>query len=213
MIDLCDASASVRRLARREARLMPGRVTWTASAIALTALCLAAPVRAQPVEDIPCDAFARNADSSWTATKAAFILGPNFSVRLGAVFRPGEPVRGYDLVGKLEQECRNYVPPAAPAGAPPAAEQSSAQQSLVPLSRYADANGNLEVSRLACGHLADASTQDAEMLLTWYAGSLAATKKRVLNLAHLRTAMRGVIDYCRANRERSLVRTMDQMLR
>jgi hypothetical protein len=180
----------------------------TVLAIALQTLCLAAATNAQALEEIPCDAFVRNADGTWSATKGAFVLGPNFSVRTGAVFRPGEPVRGYDLVGKLEEACRNYVPPAAPvdAGAP--------QQPSTSLSKYADANGNLDLSRLACGHLADASAAEAEMLLTWYAGSVnPAGKKRVFNMAHLRTAMRGVVDYCRTNREQSLAKTMDRMLK
>jgi hypothetical protein len=180
----------------------------TVAAMALQTLCLVAVARAQVQEEIPCDAFVRNTDGTWSATKAAFILGPNFSVRAGAMFRPGEPVRGYDLVGKLEEACRNYVPPAAPADA------GQPQQPATSLSRYADANGNLEVGRLACGHLADASQAEAEMLLTWYAGSLnAAGKKRILNMAHLRTAMRSVIDYCKANRDKSLVKTMDLMLK
>ena len=180
----------------------------TAAAIAFQTLCLAVAANAQALEEIPCDAFVRNADGAWLATKGAFILGPNFSVRTGAVFRPGEPVRGYDLVGKLEEACRNYVPPAVPADA------GAPQQPSTSLSKYADPNGNLEVSRLACGHLADASPAEAEMLLTWYAGSLnAAGKKRIFNMVHLRTAMRGVIDYCRANREKSLVKTMDRMLK
>lgn len=163
---------------------------------------------AQTPEDFPCEAFRRNADGSWTVTHAAFLLGPNFSVRVGAVFRPGEPVRGFDLVGKLEQSCRDYVPPAAPAGA------EQAQQPFTSLSRYVDANGNLEVSRLSCGHLADTSAQEAEMLLTWYAGSLdASAKKRVFNMAHLRYATRTLIAYCKANREQNLVKAMNLILK
>jgi hypothetical protein len=176
------------------------------AAIVFAVLCHAGGASAQAPEEIPCDAFVRNADGTWSATKPAFVLGPNFSVRAGAVFRPGEPVRGYDLVGKLEEACRNYVPPAAPADAGQPQQPST-------LSKYADASGNLEVSRLACGHLADASPAEAEMLLTWYAGSLTAARKRILNIAHLRTAMRSVIDYCRANRDKSLVKTMDLMLK
>jgi HdeA/HdeB family len=180
----------------------------TAAAIAFQTLCLVAAANGQALEEIPCDAFVRNADGTWSATKAAFILGPNFSVRAGALFRPGEPVRGYDLAGKLEEACRNYVPPTAPTDA------GQPQQPSTSLSKYADANGNLDVSRLACGHLADAPQAEAEMLLTWYAGSSnTAAKKRNLNMAHLRTAVRSVIDYCKANREKSLVKTMDLMLK
>jgi len=156
-------------------------------------------------EDMPCDAFVKNPDGSWTATRAVFVLSANFSVRVGGVFRPGEKSRGYDLAAKLDEVCRNGT--AAP---PPAAAEE--QQPRTPLSQFADSNGNIDVQRLTCGHLADAPSEEAELFLAWHSGSHnRSAKGRAINMARLKYAIRDVVDYCKSHRDESLVKVMQLM--
>ena len=83
----------------------------------------------------------------------------------------------------------------------------------MPLSQSADANGNFDVRRLTCGHLADASAEEAGLLLAWYGGWYnGQAKRRGINLARVRYAIR-VADYCRANRDKSLMQVMELMLK
>jgi len=184
---------------------MRPRFTLAIAAIALQTLCLGAAAQAQ--EELPCEAFAKNSDGSWTATQPAFILGPNFSVRAGGVFRPGEKFNGYDLAAKLDEACGNVT--AAP---PTATAQPGPSQ--VPLSKIVDANGNIDIQRLKCGHLADASGEEAELFLAWYSGShTSSSKKRAINMTSLHVAIRNIVDYCRANRDKDLIKVMDLMLK
>jgi hypothetical protein len=184
------------------------------AAIVVQTVCLVAAARAQD-EGLPCEAFAQNADGSWTATQSLFIPSANFSVRKGGILRRGEVFKGYDLAAKLDEVCRS----AAPASALPAATASPAaaaptQQPPPPLSTFADANGNIDVARLTCGHLAGASNEEATLFLAWYGGAYAGpAKARAINLARLRYAIRHTIDYCKANRDKPLVRAMELMLK
>jgi len=183
---------------------------WHATAIAAIALLISfLPTRAQAQDaGIPCDAFYRNADGSWTATGSTFIPGPDMITRPGGVFRPGVKIRGYDVAASLDKACPN--PATAPP--PPAAERT--QQTGVPLSRFADANGNFDVARLTCGDLADAPAEEAALLVAWYSGPYdEAAKRRIINLPRLRTTIRGVIAYCKSNRGQNLVNAMDLLLR
>jgi len=196
---------------------MRGGVALLVAALMTAALCLAA--RAQN-DEFPCDAFVRNGDGSWTATQATYIYSVNFSVRKGGVFRRGDTYKGLDLAAKLDEVCSNAAPAppmtaAPPPGtaAPPAAAARVPQQ-LPSLAKFADANGNIDVSRLSCGHLADASAEDAALLLAWYSGAFGRTAKaRTVNLARLRYESRGLIDYCKVNRSESLTKAMDAALR
>jgi HdeA/HdeB family len=184
---------------------MRPRFILAIAAIALQTLCLGAGAQAQ--EELPCDAFAKNSDGSWTATRAAFILGPNFSVRAGGVFRPGEKFNGYDLAAKLDEACRSVT------AAPPAAT-AQPRQGQVPLSEIVDANGNIDIQRLKCGHLADASGEEAELFLAWYSGSHnRSATKRAIKMTSLHLAILNIVDYCRANRDKGLIKVMDLMLK
>jgi hypothetical protein len=158
-------------------------------------------------DDMPCDAFVRNPDGSWSVTRAAFIPGPNFSVRLGAKFSPGGKVRDYDLVARLEQSC-----PSAAAPTPPPAVAGQTPNPEAGLARYADANGNIDVARLTCGHLASATNEEAELLLAWYGGSShKSPRSHLINMARLRYAARSLLDYCQAHRDRSLTTAMEML--
>jgi hypothetical protein len=77
-----------------------------------------------------------------------------------------------------------------------------------------DANGNLDVRQLTCGHIEDASAEEAELLLSWYSGVYSGSPKgRGINLARLRYNIRNVIDYCKANRDKRLSEVMERMLK
>ena len=179
------------------------------AAVAIQILCPVERARAQD-DEIPCDAFLRNADGSWTATRATFLNGPNFSVRTGGVFRPGDTYKGYNLAAKLDQVCGNAPPPAAAAA--PAATPT--QQPRIASAQFADANGNLDVQRLTCGHIAEASAEEVELLLAWYSGADSGpAKRRVINMLRLRTASRNTADYCKANRDVALIKVMQLFLK
>jgi len=182
-----------------------------AAAIAIQLLYPVAGARSQD-EEIPCDAFVRNADGSWKATRATFLVGPNFSVRPGGVFRPGETYKGYNLAAKLDEVCGTAPPPApAPAAA---TTPTPTQQPRIALAQFADANGNLDIQRLSCGHIAEASAEEVELLLAWYGGADSGPGKRhIINMPRLRTAAHSTADYCKANRDVALVKVMQLFLK
>lgn len=176
-------------------------------AIAFQAACLTASAQAQN-GGIECDAFEKNSDGSWTVIRKTYIPGPNVRVEEGSVFSPGGTFLGDDLAARLSKAC----PQAA--AAPPAAAPAPAQVPRAPLSTLADANGNIDVQRLTCGHLADTSAEETDLLLAWYSGWYnGVAKKRGINLARVRYAIRNVAGYCKANREKSLVQVMELMLK
>jgi HdeA/HdeB family len=187
-------------------------------AVALGAVAAPA-ARAQ--SKFPCEAFVRLGDGSWQAVTPALIPGPNFKVTEGSLWRPGAIVMGVDVATTLDKECPNapvYNPQApTPAVAPGAVAPGPPQQPQVPqtpLARYADANGNIDIRTLTCGHLDDAAPEEANALLTWYSGWYNASGKgHGINLPRLRYAVRSVVDYCKANRDKSLVKVMELMLK
>lgn len=185
---------------------MWSRFTLSAVTIALQTACLITLAQAQG-SGIDCDSFEKDSDGSWTVLHRAYIPGPNIKVEEGVIFRPGQTFLGDDMAAKLNKACPKQ------AMAPPP-EPVQAQVPLAPLSRFADANGNIDVQRLACGHLADTSTAEASLLLTWYSGWYnGLAKKRGINLARVRYVTQSVIDYCKANRDKSLVQAMESMLK
>jgi HdeA/HdeB family protein len=173
----------------------------------------------------PCENFQKNEDGSWYVLKDTFIEGPQVYMRQENTIAPGRVVRGYDIAAIITEACPNapVVPPAAaaapgaaaPAGAVPGgAAPVPAQPPAVPLSRYADANGNIDVQRLTCGHLAAASADEANLLLAWYSGWYnGLAKGRGINLARLRYELHNVVDYCKANPDKRLVQVMELMLK
>lgn len=172
--------------------------------------------------DVPCDAFQKNDDGSWSALRSAQITGTGdrLTIRDGSVLRPGATIRGQDLAALLDQKC-----PAVPASAEPAAsvqpaqpgqpgQPTAAQPARVALATYGDLYGNIDPQRLSCGQLTDASAQETELFLAWYSGWLNGTaKKRAVNLAKMGGGIRSVLDYCRANRDKKLIQVMDLMLK
>jgi hypothetical protein len=181
------------------------RLALSATAISLQAACLITGALAQE-SDFDCNAFEKNSDGSWTVIESVFIPVQRVRVREGTVFRPGETFLGDDMVARLNRNC-----PTAAASNPAAVQ---AQKPQVPLSRYANANGDVDIRTLSCGHLDQTSTEEADLLLGWYSGwYTGVAKKRGFNLARVRYAIRKVVDYCKTNRDKSLVQALDLMLK
>jgi hypothetical protein len=178
---------------------------------------------AQAEEKFPCEAFVRLGDGSWQAMTTTLIPGRNFRVQEGSLWRPGATVMGIDLATTLDEACPNAQVAAPQVAAPQGtnapvpgapAPPPHLQIPLVPLARYADANGNIDVRGLTCGHLDDASPDEANLLLAWYSGWYnASVKGHGINLPRLRYALRSVSDYCKANRDKNLVKVMELMLK
>jgi hypothetical protein len=189
-------------------------------AIGLQALCAVASAHAQS-GDIDCDSFVKNPDGSWTVIKKVFIPVQNVRVVEGTVFRPGQTFLGDDMTVRLSRACPNKQ--VATPDAPGEPEQSSAQPQAqpgqqpipyVPLSTYVDPNGNIDIQRLTCAHLAVASPADISLLVTWYSGWYAglAKKRGGINVARVQYAIRNVADYCRANRNQRLNEALNVLL-
>lgn len=184
--------------------------------ISLQGICLTTGAHAQQ-STIPCDAFAKNADGSWTVLNTTYIEGPNVKLQEGAIFRPGFQVLGYDIAGMIAKACPNATlapPPGTVPATAPATAAGQPMPSQAPLSRYADANGNIDVRQLSCGHLADTSAEEAELLLAWYSGWYnGQAKGRGINLARVRYAIHNVVEFCKSNRDKSLSAVMELMLK
>jgi hypothetical protein len=190
-----------------------------AAAIALQVCCLSAQAA---TGNFPCDAFAKNSDGSWTVLQTTYLEGPNVKVQQDAIFAPGRVVLGYDIAALIAKACPNAVvapppdtaPTTAPSTAPGTAPSAAAAQPQSFLARYADANGNLDVRQLTCGHLDDTSAEEAELFLAWYSGWYSGVaKNRGINLARIRYAIRNVVAYCKGDRNKRLTDVMEQMLK
>ena len=58
--------------------------------------------------EIPCDAFERNDDGSWSVTRPMTVTGSDGSpiqIGPGVTFRPGVSFKGFDLATMLEEQC------------------------------------------------------------------------------------------------------------
>jgi hypothetical protein len=191
---------------------------WRRFALAIAVHFLAiilqgAGVGAQAQDKLPCEDFAKTEDGSWTALKTTLVPSRNFRIQEGSVWRPGATVLGLDIASTLDAQCPN-APVATPASDSASSPPPVPQPPTVSLAKYADANGNLDVHQLTCGHLADTSSDEAEVLLAWYSGWYnGATKKRVVNLPRVKFNVRSVIDYCKANRDKRLSDVMELMLK
>lgn len=169
---------------------------------------------------LPCDAFAKNADGSWTVLTTTYIEGPDVKLQKDAVFPPGFIIRGYDIAALLAKACPNATVAQPPAAAQPAVGGSQPQQqapALPPrtlLERYGDANGNIDIRQFSCAHFDDAPPDEAELLLAWYSGWYAGEqKRRGVNLPQVRYAIDKVINYCKANRDIRLADAIESFLK
>ena len=153
--------------------------------------------RAQDIA-MPCDAFIRNADGSWTTMREVPVsgMGRKLVLRQGSELRPGAAILSVDFATLLEQQCPSVsVSAPDPAPAPP----ESAPK--VELSRFADGKGNIDFQKLTCGQLANAPPQDADILgalsIGWHNG---VAKRNTINVARAQDFIRDLAVHCRANR-------------
>lgn len=137
----------------------------------------AAGVSALAQDKLPCEAFAKLGDGSWSALETTPVPSRNFRIQAGSVWRPGAVVLGLDIASTLDAQCPN-APVATPASAEPSTPAQPPRPPTTSLSKYADANGNLDVRQLTCGHIADTSAEEASLLLAWYGGWYNASGKK-----------------------------------
>ena len=151
-----------------------------------------------------CDSFVKNADGSWSATRAVAYpaAGRVYNIREGAQFRPGAAFAGMDVAAELEKEC-------------PAAVQAQVEVAKqVDVVKLADANGNIDVQKFTCEQLAGIYQNDADFLAIWYSGwSNGSAKRQTMNVAKVREAARNIVAYCKVNKDKRLVQAMDAILK
>lgn len=180
---------------------MRHRFATAVAAIILAAACLGTHAQAQG-SGFPCDAFMRNADGSWSATRNVLIPGPNFKAQQGALFRQNMSIMGMNVAETLEHECPAVV----------AAAVEREQQ--VAVTTYADANGSVDVQKLTCNQLANTFQEDADLLglwaIGWYSGS---AKKHAINVGRVKDDIRNIIVYCKANKDKMVVQALETVMK
>ncbi len=166
------------------------------------AVGLCAPAQAQ--SGLPCDAFVKNQDGSWQATRNVAVPGPGrvFNIIQGALFRPGASFMGMELAADLEREC------------PAAVQAAAAVATQVELPKYAAPNGNIDTDKLTCGQFADLPPDDADFLGTWTVGwQNGAAKNRAMNVTKVRETIRSVAAYCKTNKDMRFVQAVDTIMK
>jgi hypothetical protein len=156
---------------------------------------------------MPCDAFIRNGDGTWTTMRDVPVsgMGRKLVLRQGSELRPGAAILSVDFATLLEQQCTSVsVAVPDPAPAPP----ESAPK--IELSRYADAKGNIDFQKLTCGQLASAPPQDADVLgalsIGWHNG---VAKRNAINVARVQDFIRDLAVHCRANKDQRVTQAID----
>jgi len=186
---------------------MRHRFTISIVAIALSATCLNTAAQAQSIA-LPCDDFIKNPDGSWTAQRdvPVYGLGRKLTLRQGGTLAPGAAILSVDFAALLEQQCPS-IPVTVPGSEP---ELAPAAAPAVKLSKYADANGNVDVQKLTCGQFSDTSQGEADFLgalyIGWYNG---LAKKNAINLTRARDVIRDLVVYCKANKDKRVTQAID----
>ena len=176
-------------------------IVATLAAVAVATLGAGASAQAQDGK-IPCDAFSKNADGSWTANTSVEFPGPgrSYNIAGGAVFKTTMSFMGLNVAAELDKACPVEAMMAPEPGAPP----------RVDIAKLADANGAIDVEKLTCAQLADTYQEDADFLLTWYSGwSNGLAKMHAVNVAQVKAGIHDVIVYCKANKDRLIVQAID----
>jgi len=82
------------------------------------------------------------------------------------------------------------------------------------LSKYADAKGYIDVQKLTCGQLAGTYQEDADFLGVWYSGWYnGLAKKHAINVPRVKENIHNVIVYCKANRDVTVIKAIDAILK
>jgi hypothetical protein len=168
----------------------------------LAALVLACMSTGAQAQSLACDAFAKNADGSWTALRNVGVPGPGttYNVNGGSVFRPTDSFMGMNLAQTLDHDCPTQS--RAPAEA----------ATRVELPKLADAKGDIDIQKLTCGQLASTFQEDADFLITWYSGWYnGLAKAHVLNVARVKDSVHEIIAYCQANKDKRVTQAIEAM--
>ena len=87
------------------------------------------------------------------------------------------------------------------------ASMASAQ---VELSKYADANGYIDVQKLTCAQLANTFQEDADFLTAWYSGWYnGLAKKHVVKVDRAKKLEHEIIVHCKANPGKKVIQAID----
>jgi hypothetical protein len=191
------------------------RFTITTAATALSVVCLSTATQAQSIV-LPCEDFIKNPDGSWTPQRDVPVagLGRKLTLRQGGALAPGAAILSVDFAAVLERQCP-AVPVTVPGSEPVAVPVPvPAMESAVELSKYTDANGNIDVQKLTCGQFANTPQADADFLgalyIGWYNG---VAKKNAINLTRIKDAIRNLVVYCKANKDKRVTQAIDFLRR
>jgi hypothetical protein len=182
-------------------------LTITTVAMSLGAFGLGAAVQAQSIV-LPCNEFIKNPDGSWTPQRDVPIagLGRKLTLRQGGALAPGAAILSIDFAALLEQQCP-AVAVTVPGSEP---ELPPAPEPAVALSKYADANGNVDVQKMTCGQFSNTSPAEADFLgalyIGWYNG---LAKNKAINLTRAKDVIHNLVVYCKANMDRRVTQAID----
>ena len=185
------------------------RFTIATAAMALSAVGLSTATQAQSIV-LPCEDFIKNPDGSWTPQRDVPVagLGRKLTLRQGGALAPGAAILSVDFAGLLDQQCP-AVPVTVP-GSEPAPAPVPAMESAIELSKITDANGNIDIQKLTCGQFANTPQADADFLgamyIGWYNG---LAKKNAINLSRVKDAIRNLVVYCKANKDKRVTQAID----
>jgi hypothetical protein len=182
-------------------------LTITTVAMSLGAFGLGAAVQAQSIV-LPCNEFIKNPDGSWTPQRDVPVagLGRKLTLRQGGALAPGAAILSIDFAALLEQQCP-AVAVTVPGSEP---ELPPAPEPAVALSKYADANGNVDVQKMTCGQFSNTSPAEADFLgalyIGWYNG---LAKNKAINLTRAKDVIHNLVVYCKANMDRRVTQAID----
>jgi hypothetical protein len=86
----------------------------------------------------------------------------------------------------------------------------SGASAQVELSKYANADGYIDVQALTCAQLANTFQEDADFLTVWYSGWYnGLAKKHMMKVDRAKTLEHQVIEHCKANPEKKVIQAID----
>jgi hypothetical protein len=90
----------------------------------------------------------------------------------------------------------------------------STASAQVELSKYANADGYIDVQKLTCAQLANTFQEDADFLGVWYSGWYnGLAKKHAINVPRVKEGIHNVIVYCKANQDKRIIQAIDVILK
>ena len=82
------------------------------------------------------------------------------------------------------------------------------------MTKYADANGYIDVQKLTCRQLAGTFQEDADFLGVWYSGWYnGLAKKHAINVPRVKANIHNTIVYCKANQDKKVIQAIDAVLK